>query len=124
MLTLPSQCFVAEKITHDRSLSVYQMSLSGFFSLASKRMSIFLALNESPLTQEHQFHRAGRHLEVRSSCSLRPQGILPIEINTFMGTAKAKPKNTIQFDNQDSMDNNPMNPGTGETFFLVKAPKD
>ena len=62
MVTLASRCFVAEKITHDRSLSAYQMSLSGgFFSLASKRMLIFLALNESPLIQEYQFHIAGRH---------------------------------------------------------------
>lgn len=35
MLTLASRCFVAEKIPHDRSLSEYQMSLSGFFLFTS-----------------------------------------------------------------------------------------
>lgn len=93
-----------------------------FFTSFEKNGEFFLALNESPLTQEHQFHRAGRQ---------------PLtEIFMFRKTLR-NPSNRNQHlhgNSKSETEKTPSHlitktPWTHESwdrgdFFLVQTPKD
>ena len=126
MLTLASRCFVAEKITHDRSLSAYQMSLSGFFFTSFEKNVDFFGAEwkstysgtpisqsrKTPLTEIFMFPKTSRN---------------PSNWNQHLhGNSKSETKKTPShlITKTPWTCNNPMNSGTGEIFFLVQASKD